>query len=305
MKIKLTKEQRIGLFTILVLAALYFTINYLRGKDLFGSTNIYYGVYENVDGISVSSPVLIQGLKIGTIEQIKYQEKNKKMLVTMRLKSNYSISDRSVAQIYSTDIMGSKAIRIIPYDSGKFLEEKDTIMTSIDGDLLQTLSQELLPLKDQISSLVVSIKSTFDNINNVLDQNGKDKLTSALANLDRSLADLQHITSAIKGKEHVITSALDNIDTLTGSLSRSSASLDNGLKNFEQITDSLTKADLSGTVAALKSLLTDLKNPQGSIGKLMQSDSLHQSVNSVLKQLESLIGNINENPKKYIKVSVF
>ncbi len=305
MKIKLTKEQRIGLFTILVLTALYFTINYLRGKDLFGSTNIYYGVYENVDGISVSSPVLIQGLKIGTIEQIKYLEKNKKMLVTMRLKSNYCISDSSVAQIYSTDIMGSKAIRIIPYDSGTFLKEKDTIMTSIDGDLLQTLSQELLPLKDQISSLVVSIKSTFDNINNVLDQNGKDKLTSALANLDRSLADLQHLTSAIKGKENVITSALDNIDTLTGSLSRSSASLDNGLKNFEQITDSLTKADLAGTVAALKSLLTDLKNPEGSIGKLMQSDSLHQSVNSVLKQLESLIGNINENPKKYIKVSVF
>jgi len=305
MKIKLTKEQRIGLFTILVLAALYFTINYLRGKDLFGSTNIYYGVYENVDGITVSSPVLIQGLKIGTIEQIKYLEKNKKMLVTMRLKSEYSISDSSVAQIYSTDIMGSKAIRIIPYDSGRFLGEKDTIKTSIDGDLLQTLSQELLPLKDQISSLVVSIKSTFDNINNVLDQNGKDKLTSALANLDRSLADLQHITSAIKGKEQVITSALDNIDTLTGSLSRSSASLDSGLKNFEQITDSLTKADLTGTVAALKSLLTDLKNPQGSIGKLMQSDSLHQSVNSVLKQIESLIGNINDNPKKYIKVSVF
>ncbi len=305
MKIKFTKEQRIGLFTILVLTALYFTINYLRGKDLFGSTNIYYGVYENVDGISVSSPVLIQGLKIGTIEKIKYLEKNKKMLVTMRLKSEYSISDSSVAQIYSTDIMGSKAIRIIPYNSGKFLGEKDTIMTSIDGDLLQTISQELLPLKDQISSLVVSIKSTFDNINNVLDQNGKDKLTSALANLDRSLSELQHITSAIKGKEQVITSALDNIDTLTGSLSRSTVSLNSGLKNFEQITDSLTKADLAGTVASLKSLLDDLKNPQGSIGKLMQSDTLHQSVNSVLKQIESLIGNINENPKKYIKVSVF
>ncbi|MCK9305710.1 MAG: MlaD family protein [Bacteroidales bacterium] len=305
MKIKLTKEQRIGLFTILVLAALYFTINYLRGKDLFGSTNIYYAVYESVDGISVSGPVYIKGLKVGTIEKIKYQKKTDNMLITMKLKSEYNIPDSSVAEIFSTDLLGSKAIRIVTAGSGKYLEEKDTIRTSVDSDLFQMLGQELLPLKEQISELVESIKGTFDNINNVLDDEGKARISSALANLDRSLADLQRITSNIRDKEGTINRVMGNIDTLTGSLSKSSEHLDISLKNFQDITDSLNRADLAGTVSALRSILMDLNNPQGSIGKLIKSDSLHNSVDSVLNQLEDLIRNINENPKKYIKVSVF
>lgn len=305
MKLKLTKEQRIGLFTILVLTALYFTINYLRGEDLFGSTNIYYAVYESVDGISVSGPVYIKGLKVGTVEKIKYNSEMGNMLVTMKLKSEYDIPDSSVAQIYSTDLLGSKAIRIITSGSGNFLREKDTIKTSVDSGLFEMLGKELLPLKDQISELVVSIRSTFENINNVLDDKGKARISSALANLDKALSDLQRITSNIRDKEGTINNVMGNIEDLSNSLSQSSVNLDRGLKNFGEITDSLNKADLAGTVTALKMLLTDINNPEGSVGKLLKSDSLHQSIDSVLNQLEMLIKNINKNPKKYIKVSVF
>jgi len=305
MKNRLTKEQKIGLFTIVVLAALYVTINYLRGKDLFGTTNIYYAVYNNVDGLTVDAPVYIKGLKIGSIQSIKFLKKSENMLVAMKVDSKYDIPDSSVAEMYSSDILGAKSIRIVMKGSGRYLKEKDTIATSSEPALAEMLKAELLPLKDQAMQLIESMKNTFNNLNGVLDGDGKKRLSSSLENLDRTILNIRQITSNLNSRGPEISSLLKNIDSLSGSLNKSMAHLDKGLSNFEEITDTLKTADLAGTVKALKSLLTDINNPEGSIGKLIKSDSLHNSVDSLLKQLDSLINNINENPKKYIKISVF
>jgi phospholipid/cholesterol/gamma-HCH transport system substrate-binding protein len=305
MKNRLTKEQKIGLFTIVVLAALYVTINYLRGKDLFGTTNIYYAVYNNVDGLTVDAPVYIKGLKIGSIQSIKFLKKSENMLVAMKVDSKYDIPDSSVAEMYSSDILGAKSIRIVMKGSGRYLKEKDTIATSSEPALAEMLKAELLPLKDQAMQLIESMKNTFNNLNGVLDGDGKKRLSSSLENLDRTILNIRQITANLNSRGPEISSLLKNIDSLSGSLNKSMAHLDKGLSNFEEITDTLKTADLAGTVKALKSLLTDINNPEGSIGKLIKSDSLHNSVDSLLKQLDSLINNINENPKKYIKISVF
>jgi phospholipid/cholesterol/gamma-HCH transport system substrate-binding protein len=305
MKNRLTKEQKIGLFTIVVLAALYVTINYLRGKDLFGTTNIYYAVYNNVDGLTVDAPVYIKGLKIGSIQSIKFLKKSENMLVAMKVDSKYDIPDSSVAEMYSSDILGAKSIRIVMKGSGRYLKEKDTIATSSEPALAEMLKAELLPLKDQAMQLIESMKNTFNNLNGVLDGDGKKRLSSSLENLDRTILNIRQITANLNSRGPEISSLLKNIDSLSGSLNKSMAHLDKGLSNFEEITDTLKTADLAGTVKALKSLLTEINNPEGSIGKLIKSDSLHNSVDSLLKQLDSLINNINENPKKYIKISVF
>ena len=106
MKIKFTREQKIGIFGIVILSLLYVVINYLRGEDLFGRSNIYYAVYESVEGLAPTGPVYIRGLKVGTVESIEYVEDKDHFLVTMKVSSQYNISDSSVAQIYSSDILG-------------------------------------------------------------------------------------------------------------------------------------------------------------------------------------------------------
>ena len=85
MKIKLNKEQKIGLFAIIIAVSLYFTINFLKGKDIFGSTNTYYTVFDNVEGLSATSPIYIKGYKVGTILEIEYLEQQEKFLVTMKV----------------------------------------------------------------------------------------------------------------------------------------------------------------------------------------------------------------------------
>jgi len=305
MKIKFTREQKIGLFAILTLFSLYVVINYLRGEDLFGKSNVYFAKYESVEGLNTTGPVFIKGLKVGTVESIEYMERDNNFLVTLKIDSKYKISDSCVAQIYSSDILGGKAVRINMSQGTKIINDKDTLLTSIEPGMLDMLSNQLIPLKDQATALIQNMNKTFDNVNDVLDSNAKDNLAKSLENLDKTLKSVRSIAQNLENNGPEISSILDNLDKISATLNGSAGHLDSSLKNFSEITDSLKKADIAGTIESLKMLITDIQNPEGSLGKLIKTDSLHNSIDSLLRNLDVLVTNINRDPKKYIKVSVF
>ena len=72
MKSILTKEAKIGLVSIISLALLYFGINYLKGINLFKPVNHYFVTFHNVKDVTVSSPVYIDGFKVGLVRSIVY-----------------------------------------------------------------------------------------------------------------------------------------------------------------------------------------------------------------------------------------
>ncbi len=303
--IKLTREQKIGLFSIVTLALIYMVINYLRGEDLFGKSKNYCAVYESVEGLATTGPVYIKGLKVGTVESIDYIEEKDNFIVSFKIDSKYKISDSCVAQIYSSDLLGGKALRINMLKGTRYLKEGDTLSSSIEPALLDMFSKELIPLKDSATTLIGNMNKTFQNVNDVLDGKNKDNLAQSLDNLNKALKSVRSIAQNLDSNSPEISSILDNLNKISISLNGSMAHLDNGLNNFSVITDSLKQADLAGTVESLKRLISDLNNPKGSIGKLIQTDSLHTSVNSLVRDLEVLVNNINRDPKKYIKISVF
>ncbi|MCK9627109.1 MAG: MlaD family protein [Bacteroidales bacterium] len=305
MKINLNREQKIGLFTILIAASLYITINYLKGKDIFGTTHIYYTVYDSVDGLNSTGPVYIKGYKVGTVQEIEYQEKSEDFLVTMKIDSKYSISDSSVAQLYSSDLLGGKSIRIQIAKGGRLIVDRDTLRSGIEPGLIENISAQILPLKDQASELISNLNTTFVNVNEVLDPEAKRHLAQSIQNLDRTLQNIRNITSNLDKNGPEITSLISNLDNLSSSLKQSVVVLDKGLGNITEITDSLKSADLAGTVKSLRDLLLEINNPQGSIGKLIKTDSLHNSIDVLVRDIDVLVKNIQDNPKKYIKISVF
>jgi len=305
MKLKITREQKIGLFAIITLSSIFILINYLKGRDLFSKQNTYFVIYENVEGLAPTGPVYIRGLKVGTVEKIKYIQQEDYFLVELKVKSDYVIADNSVAEIYSSDLLGGKAVRINIGNSNLHLQDKDTLLASSEPGLMNMITQELVPLKKQAEDLIANMNTTFTNINEMMDDKAKANIAASLANLRKTLENMNSISGTIKKKDPQISAIIDNLDKLSASLSGESENIKRGMKNFADISDSLKQADIAGTVNAAKSLLTKLQDPNGSICKLMLSDTLHNQINSLVKQLDSLVGNINKNPKKYIKISVF
>ena len=302
---KLSKEQKIGLFAIVTLFSIYVVINYLKGQDLFSKRNTYYAVYHNVEGLTATGPVYIRGLKVGTVEAIDYIQERDNFIVKLRVKSNYVLPANSVAEIYSADLLGTKALRINIGDGSIHLRDKDTLMSATEAGLITMLTDEFLPLKNDIKKLILALNTTVDNVNEILSPRAKEDIAKSLRNLSKTLEGTSSMANDLKGATPQVKEMIIKINSLSAQLGETTGKLNKGLDNVVEITDSLKRADIAGTMNELKDLLIQIKNPEGSFGKLMQTDSLHNSIEGLIRDIDELVLNITKNPKKYIKISVF
>ena len=305
MKIKLNREQKIGLFAIITLFSIYVVINYLKGKDLFSNRNTYYTMFYNIDGLTATGPVYLRGLKIGSIETIEYTPAKDNFIVKLKIQGEYKLPANSVAEIYDVGVLGTKALRINLGDEKLFLQNRDTMQSATNPGMIENLMTEISPLKDKLSNLIETLNTTFESVNQVLNPEARKEIGNSLINLNKTLYSAKNVMANLDKSSPEITSVIDNLNKLSSSLNETAFKLNNGLDNFNEITDSLKKADLTGSINSLKELLISIQNPEGTIGKLLNTDSVHTSIEALVKDLDILVKSINENPKKYIKISVF
>ncbi len=304
-KFKLTRTQGIGLFVIIVLVAIYLVINFLKGEDIFNGRTRYYTVYDNVEGLTATSPVYIRGLKVGMIEDISYDAAKDSFIVRFAVKSEYAIPVNSVMEIYSSDLLGGKSIRINLGNSDIHATSKDTLKSNIVPDMITMLTGELGPMKEELSQMMQNMTSVLANINTILDTNAKVNISQALANLNRTLENTKGITGNLNSLSPQIKAVVENLGKLSASLGESSNNISSSLENINKITADLSEADIEATIKSLKNLLEKLQDPNGTMGKLMATDSMHNSLDSLVQSLNSFIEKMSENPKKFIKISVF
>lgn len=304
-KFKLTKLQAIGLFVLLTLIAAFAVINFLRGEDLFNKTTTYYAKFETVDGLAVTGPIYIKGLKVGMVEGIEYDMERDLFKVEFKVKSKFHIPCNSVAEIYSADIMGSRALRINMGKSAVFAKQGDTLASSIVPDMVTALTSEIMPLKDQAIKLMDDMGTTLESVNMLLDSNARKDLQGSFANLNRTLANAAKLSATLNGLSPELREMVKNLQVLSEGLGSSASDIQGSLENVNTITSQLSKADLGKAVESLVALSERLQDPNGSVGKLLTTDSLHNAVTALVKDVDQLVKCITEQPKKYIKVSVF
>ena len=305
MKFQLSKELRAGLIVLLLAGAMYWLVYFLKGHDIFNHYSLYHIEYENVEGISATGPVYIRGFKVGTIKGIEYNHQRDLFEVTVQLESKYKIPENSVAQIYSIDLLGTKAIRIQMGSSTQMLANNGLLSSDISTDLMGYISQELPPLKEQISGLLTGLDSAVQKLNVVLGDKNRANLENALVSLKETLHHFRSLGGYLHEEVPQIRSILHNLNQLSQTLAESSTDIQATMSHLSDFTDTLRRANVAETVRNLDLLLIQLKDPNGSIGKLLYSDEMHQNISRLLLSLDSLVYKIGQNPKKYFKISVF
>ena len=298
-KFRLSRMQAIGLFVLLTLIATFAVINFLRGEDIFNRSSSYYVVYDQVDGLTVTGPVYLRGYKVGMVEDIAYNPQQNNFEVELKVKSQFEIPVNSTAEVYSADIMGARAVRINIGDSEQILESGDTLASAIQPDMISTVMGQIEPLKEQAIELMATMNRTLESVDKLLDSTSRAEIQSSLKHLNRTLANAASLSRT-----------LDNIspelvEVLSKGLGESTDEIKGSLENVNAITSSLSKAELDKTIESLRNLSEKLQDPNGSVGKLLSTDSLHNAVNTLINDVDKLVKGISENPKKYIKVSVF
>ena len=302
---KLTKTQGIGIFVIVILLGLFVAINFLKGEDIFNRKISYYAIYDNVEGLTATGPVYIRGLKVGMIQDIVYNAAKDNFTVEFTVKSDYAIPANSSVELYSSDLLGGKALKINMGTDNIHAKENDTLKSAVAPDMLASITGEIGPLAEKLTLVMENLNTTLGSINNILDTNGQANISKSLANLNRTLENAKGITGNLNSLSPEIKSIVENFNKLALALEQSSGNISSSLKNIDNITGQLSEADLKATIESLKNLVEKLQNPDGSIGKLLSTDSMHNSIDSLINNINNFVDKMTENPKKFIKISVF
>ncbi|MBL7970517.1 MAG: MCE family protein, partial [Prolixibacteraceae bacterium] len=160
--IKISKYTKLGLVLLASLTILIWGINYLKGIDLLKRSTNYYVVYDKIEGLLESSTVSINGYQVGQVSEIKFLgDYSGRLLVTLSLQGDFKIAKGSTAKIVSSDIMGTKSVKLDVVHSGEYYEPDDTIPGTTESDLKEQVSMQVLPLKKKAEELIASFDSAL------------------------------------------------------------------------------------------------------------------------------------------------
>ena len=307
----------IGLVISLTIAVLVWGINYLKGKNFFVKEQEYYVVYNKIEGLTASNPVTINGLRVGQVRDIYFHpDKTGRVIVKFVLTQDYQIPDSTIAMIYSIDLMGSKGISLNLTHSKKYYNVGDTLFAATEKDLKEQVSAQMLPLKRKAEELMFSMDSVMSVIQYIFNKQTRDNLSKTFESIKMTVRNLESTSVSLdtlmrneKGKLAII---FDNIESITTNLKNNNEKLTTILTNFSDISDTLAKANIYQTIinankalADASDILAKIQRGEGSMGLLINDDSLYNNLNRSADNLDKLLYDINQNPKKYVHFSLF
>ncbi len=301
----MSKELKIGVFAVTILIVSYFLINYLKGEDIFNNEIELSSRYENVEGLLPSAPVYIKGYKAGKVSEVLYVPETGDFKVTCSIDKDFMIPTDSRMTIYSVDIMGGRGVRIDLGHSDEPVEDGGILEPAFEAGLMDGLSGGVGPLIEKVSSTLDSLSVTIGGVNRLLSDGNQASITRTLAHLEKTISSLSRLADGFEGKSDELEAVIENMALLSQRLNSISVKADSTIDGVDAIVTSLSESDLAGVVSSLNSLLESMNDPEGTIGKLFVDDSVYDSVDSLLNDVDILIRKIQENPKKYLRISVF
>lgn len=300
------KEVKIGIYAIVILLCAWAGIRFLSGVDVFGRHAVYYARYEQVNGVQNAAAVMIRGVKIGKVSEIRVSPDDPTSVeVVLSIPRSYRLPVDSEAKIFSTSIMGSKAIEIVLGSSPEILESGSNINSGYTKDLMAVADSELDYYKDKITTLVENFNATLKSLNSLVDNNNKT-ITEALAHLNSITAGLD---GAIGKDKQQLADIVASIDKFTKALSENSAHIDSIMTNVDSVTSALAEKNagksLGESLVELNSVLAKINGGEGTVGRLMYDEQLYANLTQASANLSALLADLKEHPKRYVHFSLF
>lgn len=299
MKKIFNKEFIIGICIIVAIAILIFGIDFLKGINLFSPANYYYASYDNVAGLEVSSPVTVNGYKVGQVREIKFDYENHgKIKVLLALNKDLKIPVGTKA-IMGTTLMSGNFIDLKFSDSKEMIPVGGDIETVGSTDLITKFSDEMLP---SINMILPKIDSLMINLNTLT---GDPALLASIQRLDGITSDIKSVSGALSTTMNrdipiVVRNAKSittGLDTVTSNLGALSAQL-------KALPLNTTVDNINDVTSNLEKFSKQLNDPNSSLGMLMNDPQLYNRLNRVAADVDSLIIDIKKNPKRYINIKL-
>jgi phospholipid/cholesterol/gamma-HCH transport system substrate-binding protein len=308
---KISNETKIGVLTAIAITILILGYSFLRGNDIFSGSNKFYAIYNSVDGLSVSKPVLVNGFQIGRVSKMQLRNDGR-TVVEFKIDQQYTIPSNTLAKLVSTDLLGGKAIVFELGDSKENAENTDTLRADVQGSLAESLQ----PIQMKAENLISKLDSSLASINKIMNPAFQKNVDRSFASIANSLQTLEGTTKKIDAlvgtqTEH-INGILSNAETVSDNLKNSTGHLTGISTNLEKFSGDLANSNIKQTldnankaVADLQVTMSKINSDKGSLGLLLNDDKLYKNLQSASSNLDSLFIDLKAHPKRYVHFSVF
>lgn len=289
----LTREVKIGLTGIIALAALFVGLNFLKGINLFKSSNSYYIEFADIKGLAKSGPVFANGYRIGVVHNIEYNYQNPgHVVVEISVDDNMRLPKGTEAKLVTAMLGGCDLHLTLPTQAQESYAPGDTLKGT-DSDGLMDKAEAMLPQVEQIVSKVDTLISTLNTL-------------AANPNLAAIMSNANEITANLSASSRQLNALLRNdMPQLTGKMNRIG-------DNVVTLTDNLNQLDLQGTLAKVDTtlnyvqLMTEKMNRKdNTLGLLLNDSTLYNNLSNTAGSANNLLIDLKEHPKRYVHFSLF
>ncbi len=314
---KISREIKIGILTVLTVFLFIWGLNYLKGKDIFTRQIKFYAIYDDVTSLIESNPVLLSGVTIGQVNRISFiTDGSGRILVESIVSRDIPIPDNSVAMLTGVSLTGTREIVIRLGDSSRLISDGDTLASDQQASIQDEVSQLVAPIKERAQELFGQIDSVMVVFQAIFNEQTRVNITSSFQSIQQTLENLEKTTDrldqSIDREATRVSNILRNAESISQNLKDNNETLTNILANFSSISDSLAAANLTQTlyqaehsVTNLNSILEKIEKGEGTMGMLVNDEELYNNLEASSRQLELLLEDIRRNPGNYIRITIF
>ena len=302
----MSRELKTGVVAFLVVALFVWGFNFLKGQNIFVKNHrTFYVEYSNIQGLKKSSPVTINGLQVGNVVDIRFNqdpEKRGKLVVELRIENHFEFSKKSIAKIYSASLMGGQSLAIIPSYEGALAVTNDYLIGEVESDIFSTVGEKLNPLQAKLESVIVSADSLLLGLNQTLTIDSRKSLNRSIMGLEFTIGDVREtlgsVNQLLDSSKVGIQNTFENTRVIT--------------ENFMKLSDTLVNSNIGMTIKKaqlslnyVNKLLVGVEKGEGSFGKFVKDETMYNNLARMSKELEELIREMKLNPKRFVHFSLF
>jgi len=301
----ISKEFKVGVLAAISISILAFGYNFMKGQDLFTSTNEYFGKYDRIEGLFKSNPVLISGYTVGSVTSIDMNRETLELTVGITVGNDIKIPKNSIMKIVNNDMIGSKAIELIfGDDSTAYAQTGDYLIAEQDQGIAQAVSGVLEPLTKSINSVLGNIDTAIAGA----DLAGTLKDASLALKSFKETAD--KLNNLLNGKDAEIEAILNNIKVTTEGLTGLSPQIDEILSEIKGTSSRLSAIEFEALSTQVKSLAGELEKTaaaingkEGTLGMLVNDKKMYNDLDATIAKLKTLLEDIEKYPRRYTGIT--
>lgn len=298
---KISREVKTAILVVSGIVLMILLFNYLKGINLLDNNAEYHTTFD-YNALSSSASVTIKGNNIGKITKIEYDNRTGKTKVSISIDGDLKFSTNSIIRLYETGLMGGNALAIVPEPGDQMAKSGDFLQSEIEPGLIRSLTQNFSGLSSNLGNTMQSADTLLINLNKLVTDDTEEGLKRTIAELNITIASFNRLSNSMNAlvskNDAELTSAIKNFNTVASNLTVLSADL-------KDVKLSQSVAKLENTLENIDALMADVKNGNGTLGKLMTDEKLYKNLEGASLQLEQLLQDFKLNPKRYVHFSVF